>query len=78
MLLSTIKALVSVLGTVACKEKCGPSVSVTLLRLADKRNKDKKIVRLTDDSNKFLFSNVVPGKYRLEVRVFSLLYKFLL
>lgn len=64
---SVIKALVNVLGTVACKEKCGPSVSVTLLRLARKRTEERKTVSLTDSSSEFLFSNVIPGKYRLEV-----------
>ncbi|EXB28568.1 hypothetical protein L484_009727 [Morus notabilis] len=62
------QALVNILGTVACKEKCGPSVSVTLLRLADKRNEERKTVSLTEDSNKFLFSDIVPGKYRLQVK----------
>ncbi|KAL5561032.1 hypothetical protein UlMin_030779 [Ulmus minor] len=62
------QALVNILGTVVCKEKCGPSVSVTLWRLGDKRNGEKKTVSLTDESNQFLFSKVVPGKYRLEVQ----------
>ncbi|KAF4370085.1 uncharacterized protein LOC115708837 [Cannabis sativa] len=62
------QALVNILGTVVCKEKCGPSVSVTLLRLSDKRNKETKAVSLTDDSNEFLISKVIPGKYRLEVK----------
>jgi hypothetical protein len=61
-----IKALVNVLGTVACKENCGPLVSVTLVRFAGKRNEERKTVTLTDNS-KFLFSNVVPGQYKLEV-----------
>lgn len=64
---SVIKALVNVLGTIACKEKCGPSVSVTLLRLAGKRTEERKTVSLTDSSSEFLFSDVIPGKYRLEV-----------
>ena len=75
--MSIIKALVNMLGTVACKEKCGPSVSVTLLRLADKRNQETKAISLIDDSNNFQYSNVIPGKYRLEVCVHSLLCKFL-
>lgn len=75
--LSIIKALVNILGTVACKEKCGPSVSVTLLRLADKRNEERKAVSLTEDNNKFVFSDIVPGKYGLQVCAYSLLYKFL-
>ena len=64
---SLIKALVNVLGTVACKEKCDPSVTVTLVRLAGKRNEGRKTVTLTDSSSEFLFSNVIPGKYRIEV-----------
>ncbi|GMY17071.1 nodal modulator 3 [Fagus crenata] len=62
------QALVNVLGTVACKEKCDPSVSVTLVRLAGKRNEGRKTVTLTDSSSEFLFSNVIPGKYRIEVK----------
>lgn len=75
--MSIIKALVNILGTVACKEKCGPSISVTLLRLADKRNEVRKTVSMTEGSNKFAFSDIIPGKYRLEVCAYSLLYKFL-
>lgn len=62
------QALVNILGTVACKEKCGPSVSVTLSRLADKRNEVRKTVSMTEGSNKFAFLNILPGKYRLEVK----------
>ena len=65
--LDMIKALVNVLGTVVCKEKCGASVSVTLVRLGGKRNEGRKIVGLTDESSQFLFPDVLPGKYRLEV-----------
>ncbi|KAK9281445.1 hypothetical protein L1049_004347 [Liquidambar formosana] len=62
------QALVNVLGTVVCKENCGPSVSVTLVRLAGNRNHERKTVSLTNESNEFLFPNVFPGKYRLEVK----------
>ncbi|XP_031274126.1 nodal modulator 1 [Pistacia vera] len=64
------QALVNVLGTVACKERCGPLVTVTLMRLGQKQNeeKDRKTVSLTDDSNQFLFRDILPGKYRLEVK----------
>ncbi|KAL4602871.1 hypothetical protein ACB092_10G084400 [Castanea dentata] len=62
------QALVNVLGTIACKEKCGPSVSVTLLRLAGRRTEERKAVSLTDSSSEFLFTDVIPGKYRLEVK----------
>lgn len=66
----TIKALVNVRGTVACKEKCGASVSVTLVSLAGKRN-EERTVSLTDKSSEFLFQNVIPGKYRFEVHFLS-------
>ncbi|KAK3194298.1 hypothetical protein Dsin_025608 [Dipteronia sinensis] len=64
------QALVNVLGTVVCKERCGPLVSVTLVRLARKHNaeKERKTVSLSEDSNQFLFRDVLPGKYRLEVK----------
>lgn len=62
-----IKALVNVLGTVLCKEKCGASVSVSLVRLGGKHNEGRKILSLTDESSQFMFSDVLPGKYHLEV-----------
>lgn len=62
------QAQVNVLGEVACKEKCGSSVSVTLVRLDDKSKEERKTVYLTDESSEFLFPNVFPGKYRLEVK----------
>ncbi|XP_031403144.1 nodal modulator 1 isoform X2 [Punica granatum] len=62
------QALVNVLGHVECKEKCGPSVSVTLTRLANKHGGERKTVELSNDSSEFIFSDVLPGKYRLEVR----------
>lgn len=62
-----IKALVTVSGTVACKEKCGTSVSVTLSSLGGKHNEERKTISLTDESSEFLFRNVIPGKYRFEV-----------
>ncbi|MED6190169.1 hypothetical protein PIB30_103084, partial [Stylosanthes scabra] len=61
------QALVNIRGAVSCKEKCGPSVSVTLVRKDDKHNEDRKTIKLTTDSSEFLFSDVIPGKYRLEV-----------
>ena len=63
-----MKTLVSVHGSVTCKEKCGPLVSITLVRLAGKHTEEKKSVSLTDESDEFLFQNVAPGKYRLEVK----------
>ncbi|KAF9688176.1 hypothetical protein SADUNF_Sadunf02G0169900 [Salix dunnii] len=62
------QALVSVHGSVTCKEKCGPLVSITLVRLAGKHTEEEKSVSLTDESDEFLFQNVAPGKYRLEVK----------
>ncbi|CAN4101896.1 unnamed protein product [Withania somnifera] len=62
------QAQVSIHGSVVCKEKCDFSVSSTLLRL-DGRNKDnKKTIGLASDSSEFFFSNVLPGKYRVEVK----------
>lgn len=54
-------------GAVECKEKCGRSVSVTLMRVAGKHTEERKTVHLTDENNEFHFSNVFPGKYKLEV-----------
>ncbi|KAG5072994.1 hypothetical protein JHK86_008205 [Glycine max] len=62
------QALVNIHGDVSCKEKCGPFVSVTLVRQADKHNEERKTISLTTKSSEFLFSNVIPGKYRLEVK----------
>ncbi|XP_041018341.1 nodal modulator 1 [Juglans microcarpa x Juglans regia] len=62
------QALVNVLGTVTCKENCGPSVSVALVRNAGKRDEERKTVSLTENSSEFLFSDVIPGNYRIEVR----------
>ncbi|XP_062006215.1 uncharacterized protein LOC133723403 [Rosa rugosa] len=62
------QALVTVSGTVACKEKCGTSVSVALNSIGGKRNEERKTVSLTDESSEFVFHNVIPGKYRVEVK----------
>ncbi|KAJ7977680.1 Carbohydrate-binding-like fold [Quillaja saponaria] len=62
------QALVNILGNVACKESCGPSVSVTLIRLADEYNEERKTFGLTDESSEFFFPDIVPGKYKLEVK----------
>jgi hypothetical protein len=62
------QAQVTVSGSVACKEKCGSSVSVNLVRL-DGRTKDaRKSVSLVDGSNKFVFQDILPGKYKLQVK----------
>ncbi|KAG7635346.1 unnamed protein product [Arabidopsis thaliana] len=63
------QARVNVHGSVTCKEKCGPSVSVVLVGAAGDR--DKKTVVLTDESSQFLFSDILPGKYRVEVKSIS-------
>ncbi|KAH7862687.1 hypothetical protein Vadar_008104 [Vaccinium darrowii] len=62
------QAQVNVLGEVLCKEKCGSSVSVTLVRLGGKSREERKPVYLTDESSAFMFTNVLPGKHRLEVK----------
>ena len=62
-----IKALVNILGSVTCKERCGSSVSITLQRLAGNLISEKKTISLTEKSNEFQFQGVIPGKYRIEV-----------
>ena len=62
-----VKALVNIHGSVTCKERCGASVSIALQRLAGNLISEKKTVSLTDESNEFLFQDVIPGKYRIEV-----------
>ncbi|KAG5564824.1 hypothetical protein RHGRI_000877 [Rhododendron griersonianum] len=65
---NSVMEKLSVLGEVLCKEKCGLSVCVTLVRLGGKSREERKPVYLTDESSAFLFTNVLPGKYRLEVK----------
>ena len=48
---------------VSCKEKCGPYVSVTLVRQTDKHNEERKTISLTTKSSEFLFSDVIPRKF---------------
>lgn len=72
----TFQALVNVRGEIVCKENCGSSVSVTLVRLGTKSNKERTL-RLTDEHNKFTFSNVFPGKYRIEVEYMYTVYQLL-
>ncbi|XP_004288537.1 PREDICTED: nodal modulator 1 [Fragaria vesca subsp. vesca] len=62
------QALVTVRGTVVCKEKCGTSVSVALSSIGGKRNEKTETISLTDESSEFLFHDVIPGKYRVEVK----------
>ncbi|XP_019421858.1 PREDICTED: nodal modulator 1-like isoform X3 [Lupinus angustifolius] len=66
------ETLVNIHGAVTCKEKCGPSVSVTLVRQANKHNEERRTIRLSTESSEFHFSDVIPGKYRLEVKHSSL------
>ncbi|CAA7030535.1 unnamed protein product [Microthlaspi erraticum] len=63
------QARVNVHGSVTCKEKCGPSVAVALVGVAS--NRDKKTVVLLDESSQFHFSDILPGKYRVEVKSIS-------
>ncbi|KAG2260924.1 hypothetical protein Bca52824_080218 [Brassica carinata] len=63
------QARVNVHGSVMCKEKCGPSVSVALVGASGVRV--KKTVSLTDESSQFHFSDILPGKYRVEVKSIS-------
>ncbi|KAL3649360.1 hypothetical protein CASFOL_005763 [Castilleja foliolosa] len=61
------QAQVNVRGSVVCKDNCGPAVSVMLVRL-DGKSKEERSISLTDQSNEISFSNVLPGKYRVEVK----------
>ncbi|WMV31780.1 hypothetical protein MTR67_025165 [Solanum verrucosum] len=63
------QAQVSIHGSVVCKEKCGSSLSLTLLRLDGRNKDDKKTIGLANESNEFFFSNVLPGKYRVELKL---------
>nr|XP_043609224.1 nodal modulator 1 [Erigeron canadensis] len=62
---------VKVHGSVTCKEKCDSSVSVDLVRLDAKSKEKRQIVGLIDQSSEFIFQNVLPGKYKLEVKHLS-------
>ncbi|CAA2967005.1 Nodal modulator 1 [Olea europaea subsp. europaea] len=64
------QAQVDVRGSVVCKETCGSSVSVMLLR-KDGKSTGEMTISLTDQSSEFSFSNVLPGKYRIEVKRYS-------
>ncbi|KAL2485720.1 Carbohydrate-binding-like fold [Abeliophyllum distichum] len=64
------QAQVDIHGSVVCKEKCGSSVSVKLLGL-DGKSKEEMTISLTEQSSEFSFSNVLPGKYRIEVKSYS-------
>ncbi|KAF5177792.1 Nodal modulator, partial [Thalictrum thalictroides] len=59
------QAQVNLYGTVLCKEKCGPAISVSLVRSSSNSREDRKTVGLTDESSDFMFPKVFPGKYRL-------------
>ncbi|CAM8928070.1 unnamed protein product [Rhodiola kirilowii] len=62
------QALVNIHGTVVCKEDCGSSVSITLIKQAAMKNEENTTISLADHSNTFAFTDVYPGKYRLEVK----------
>lgn len=54
-------------GTVLCREKCGASISISLITLVGKSRKERSTVTLNDENNDFMFPKVSPGKYWLEV-----------
>lgn len=58
---------VSLRGSVVCKEKCGSSVSVALVGLHGTGKEERKKNALIDENSEFMFLNVLPGKYRVEV-----------
>ncbi|XP_071689841.1 uncharacterized protein [Rutidosis leptorrhynchoides] len=65
------QAKVNVHGSVTCKEICDSSVSVDLVRLDGKNNEERQTVGLNGQDSKFLFQNVLPGRYKLEVKHLS-------
>ncbi|EYU38423.1 hypothetical protein MIMGU_mgv1a000387mg [Erythranthe guttata] len=62
------QAQVNVRGSVVCKDKCDSSVSVILVKLDDRRKEERRKTNLSEQSSEFSFSNVLPGKYRVEVK----------
>ncbi|KAJ8623402.1 hypothetical protein MRB53_031931 [Persea americana] len=62
------QALVDIHGTVLCKEKCDPSISISLLTLVGRSRKERSTFTLTHESSDFMFPKVSPGKYWLEVK----------
>ncbi|KAL3825876.1 hypothetical protein ACJIZ3_021905 [Penstemon smallii] len=65
------QAQVNIRGLVVCKRRCGSSVSVMLVRLNGKSKEERRKINLTNLSSEFFFSNVLPGKYRVEVKSYS-------
>ncbi|KAF9619797.1 hypothetical protein IFM89_009319 [Coptis chinensis] len=62
------QAQVNIFGSVLCKDKCGPSISVSLVIPSSKNKAERKTVSLTEESSDFMFPKVFPGKYGLEVK----------
>ncbi|XP_027099594.2 uncharacterized protein [Coffea arabica] len=62
------QAQVNLHGSVVCKGNCGSSISVTLVKLGGKGKEERKTSSLTGQSDEFKFLNVLPGKYRVEVK----------
>ncbi|XP_051142719.1 uncharacterized protein LOC127259427 isoform X2 [Andrographis paniculata] len=62
------QAQVSIHGSVVCKDKCGSSVSVTLVRLDDKSKEERRTISSSEQISKFSFTNILPGKYKIEVK----------
>ncbi|PKA65074.1 hypothetical protein AXF42_Ash019086 [Apostasia shenzhenica] len=62
------EAQVDVYGTVLCKGKCSPSVSLSLARLFKGTEQETKIVALSNEGSDFMFPKLFPGKYRMKVK----------
>ncbi|ONK63217.1 uncharacterized protein A4U43_C07F12600 [Asparagus officinalis] len=61
------QAQVDIHGTVLCKEICGPSISLSLVRQVRDNAQDERTITLSQGST-FIFTKVFPGKYLLEVK----------
>lgn len=62
------EAQVNIHGTVLCKEKCSPSVSVSLARLVGESEQERKMITLNNEGGDFIFPMIFPGKYILMVK----------
>ncbi|XP_072975145.1 uncharacterized protein [Typha angustifolia] len=59
---------VNIHGKVLCKEKCSQNISLSLVRLVGGIKQEKKMITLNHEGSDFMFTNVFPGKYQLEIK----------
>ncbi|CAA7388395.1 unnamed protein product [Spirodela intermedia] len=66
--LEFLQAQVNIYGNVVCKDKCSPSISITLSRSDDMGLDEKRTIFLSQESCDFIFPKVFPGKYQIQVK----------